>query len=139
MAVAALVLENGGDEDQVITALLHDGPEDQGGVETLERISRIRLSLYLPFLCPGTWGASVRHLPQAASNETRGLELEASRLDSETAHGLPRTDSPVEAGARQSQAPWPCCSENQIPTPRTRTSARQLPTSGHSTTQNLAA
>jgi (p)ppGpp synthase/HD superfamily hydrolase len=38
MAVAALVLENGGDEDQAIAALLHDGPEDQGGVETLEEI-----------------------------------------------------------------------------------------------------
>jgi response regulator RpfG family c-di-GMP phosphodiesterase len=38
-------------------------------------------------------------------------------MDSETAHDLPRTDSPVEAGARQSQAPWPCYSESQIPTP----------------------
>jgi (p)ppGpp synthase/HD superfamily hydrolase len=31
MAVAALVIEHGGDEDQAIAALLHDGPEDQGG------------------------------------------------------------------------------------------------------------
>jgi (p)ppGpp synthase/HD superfamily hydrolase len=38
MAVAALVLENGGDEDQVIAALLHDGPEDQGGKRTLTEI-----------------------------------------------------------------------------------------------------
>ncbi len=38
MAVAALVLENGGDEDQMIAALLHDGPEDQGGEEILEQI-----------------------------------------------------------------------------------------------------
>lgn len=35
MAVAALVQENGGDEDQVIAALLHDVPEDQGGEATL--------------------------------------------------------------------------------------------------------
>jgi (p)ppGpp synthase/HD superfamily hydrolase len=38
MSVAALVLEHGGDEDEAIAALLHDGPEDQGGRATLERI-----------------------------------------------------------------------------------------------------
>lgn len=40
MAVAALVQEHGGDEDHVIAALLHDGPEDQGGEETLDEIRR---------------------------------------------------------------------------------------------------
>lgn len=38
LAVAALVGEHGGEEDQVIAALLHDAVEDQGGKETLERI-----------------------------------------------------------------------------------------------------
>ena len=38
MAVSALVLENGGDEDQAIAALLHDAVEDQGGKKTLEEI-----------------------------------------------------------------------------------------------------
>jgi (p)ppGpp synthase/HD superfamily hydrolase len=38
LAVASLVLEHGGDEDQAIAALLHDGPEDQGGETTLARI-----------------------------------------------------------------------------------------------------
>jgi len=38
MGVAALVLEDGGDEDQAIAALLHDAAEDQGGLETLEEI-----------------------------------------------------------------------------------------------------
>ena len=38
LAVAGLVLEHGGDEDQAIAALLHDGPEDQGGQETLDHI-----------------------------------------------------------------------------------------------------
>ena len=38
MGVAALVLENGGDEDLAIAALLHDAVEDQGGLETLEII-----------------------------------------------------------------------------------------------------
>jgi (p)ppGpp synthase/HD superfamily hydrolase len=38
MMVAALVIEHGGDEDEAIAALLHDGPEDCGGRETLEAI-----------------------------------------------------------------------------------------------------
>ncbi len=38
MGVAALVLEDGGDEDQVIAALLHDAVEDHGGKSVLDRI-----------------------------------------------------------------------------------------------------
>lgn len=40
LSVTALVLENGGDEDQAIAALLHDAAEDQGGQETLAEIRR---------------------------------------------------------------------------------------------------
>lgn len=40
LAVAALVLENGGNEDEVIAALLHDAIEDQGGAATREEIRR---------------------------------------------------------------------------------------------------
>jgi predicted HD phosphohydrolase len=38
LAVAATVLEWGGDEDTAIAALLHDAVEDQGGLETARRI-----------------------------------------------------------------------------------------------------
>jgi (p)ppGpp synthase/HD superfamily hydrolase len=38
LGVASIVIEDGGDEDEAIAALLHDGPEDQGGEATLERI-----------------------------------------------------------------------------------------------------
>ncbi len=38
LGVCSLVLEYGGDEDQAIAALLHDGPEDQGGADTLQDI-----------------------------------------------------------------------------------------------------
>ncbi len=38
MSVTALILENGGDEDQAIAGLLHDAVEDQGGLATLEII-----------------------------------------------------------------------------------------------------
>ena len=40
MAVCSLVLEDGGDENQAIAALLHDGPEDQGGQPVLDEIRR---------------------------------------------------------------------------------------------------
>jgi (p)ppGpp synthase/HD superfamily hydrolase len=38
LAVAGLVMEDNGDEDETIAALLHDAVEDQGGMETLEAI-----------------------------------------------------------------------------------------------------
>lgn len=38
LSVAALVLEDGGDEDEAIAALLHDAVEDQGGAKTLATI-----------------------------------------------------------------------------------------------------
>jgi (p)ppGpp synthase/HD superfamily hydrolase len=38
LAVCVIVLEHGGREDEAIAALLHDGPEDQGGSATLEAI-----------------------------------------------------------------------------------------------------
>jgi (p)ppGpp synthase/HD superfamily hydrolase len=41
MAVCSLVLEAGGDEDQAIAALLHDGVEDCGGLATLDTIRRL--------------------------------------------------------------------------------------------------
>ncbi len=39
-AVTALVLDDGGDEDDAITALCHDAVEDQGGEEALAEIRR---------------------------------------------------------------------------------------------------
>jgi (p)ppGpp synthase/HD superfamily hydrolase len=38
LAVAAIVGENGGTEEEVVAALLHDAPEDQGGEERLADI-----------------------------------------------------------------------------------------------------
>lgn len=40
LAVCSLVLEDGGSEDEAIAALLHDGPEDQGGQAILDEIAR---------------------------------------------------------------------------------------------------
>jgi len=41
LAVAAIVVENGGDEDQAIGALLHDAAEDQGGEPRLREIEAL--------------------------------------------------------------------------------------------------
>lgn len=38
LGVCALVIEHGGGEDEAIAALLHDAPEDQGGLRTLVEI-----------------------------------------------------------------------------------------------------
>ncbi len=38
LGVTALVLEEGGSEEEAIAALLHDAVEDQGGLQTLEKI-----------------------------------------------------------------------------------------------------
>jgi GTP pyrophosphokinase len=40
LGVTAIVIENGGSEDEVIAALLHDAVEDQGGAATRAEISR---------------------------------------------------------------------------------------------------
>jgi (p)ppGpp synthase/HD superfamily hydrolase len=40
LSVAALVLEQGGDEDEAIAALLHDAVEDQGGKKTRAEIQQ---------------------------------------------------------------------------------------------------
>jgi (p)ppGpp synthase/HD superfamily hydrolase len=40
LVVTGLVIEDGGDEDQAIAALLHDSVEDAGGKPMLERIQR---------------------------------------------------------------------------------------------------
>lgn len=40
LGVASLVMEDGGDENQAIAALLHDAAEDQGGRRVLEEIRR---------------------------------------------------------------------------------------------------
>lgn len=38
LAVSAMVMDAGGSNDQIVAALLHDAPEDQGGVDTLDEI-----------------------------------------------------------------------------------------------------
>jgi (p)ppGpp synthase/HD superfamily hydrolase len=78
MAVAALVLEEGGDEDQAIAGLLHDAVEDQGGEPTFREI-RARYGDGVAQIvadCTDAWGepkppwrerkeAYIAHLPSA--------------------------------------------------------------------------
>ena len=55
LAVTALVLEDGGNEDEAIAALLHDCAEDHGGVPMLERIE-------------SDFGKTVREIVEACSD-----------------------------------------------------------------------
>jgi GTP pyrophosphokinase len=41
LSVAAIVVENGGGEDEAVAAILHDAVEDQGGAEQLGRIREL--------------------------------------------------------------------------------------------------
>ncbi|GAB6178809.1 hypothetical protein JCM14036_01280 [Desulfotomaculum defluvii] len=41
LAVTSIVIEDGGSEDEVIAALLHDAVEDQGGLDTLSNIKSL--------------------------------------------------------------------------------------------------
>ena len=80
LAVAGIVLEQGGDEDAAIAALLHDAVEDQGGRRTLDEIRRRfgdrvaeiveECSDAFTFFKP-PWrkrkGAYLAHLPQASA------------------------------------------------------------------------
>ena len=38
LGVTSIVIDDGGSETEILAALLHDGPEDAGGEETLDRI-----------------------------------------------------------------------------------------------------
>jgi len=62
LAVTALVLEDGGDEDQAIAALLHDAVEDQGGIETLDEIRKL-------------FGERVAHIVEGCSDSFESPKL----------------------------------------------------------------
>jgi len=84
MGVTALVLEDGGNEDQAIAAMLHDAVEDQGGLKTLEEI-RQRFGQLVAEIVDGCtdayshpkppWKqrkqAYLAHLPQASPDVVR--------------------------------------------------------------------
>jgi (p)ppGpp synthase/HD superfamily hydrolase len=56
LGVASIVIEAGGNEDQVIAALLHDAVEDQGGEATKQEIERL-------------FGATVAGIVSASSDD----------------------------------------------------------------------
>ena len=69
LAVASIVLENGGTEDEAIAALLHDAPEDQGGKP---RLADIR----------ARFGARVAEIVEACSDS---LEEDPSKKEAVSA------------------------------------------------------
>ena len=79
LAVASLVLEDGGDEEQAIAALLHDAPEDQGGLETLKAI-RLRFGERVADIVQGC--TDTLENPKPAWRERKELYLEHLRTAS---------------------------------------------------------
>ena len=71
--VTALVLEDGGDEDEAIAALLHDAVEDQGGRETLEEI-RTRFGDQVAEIVAGCTDAFVTPKPPWETRKKAYLE-----------------------------------------------------------------
>jgi (p)ppGpp synthase/HD superfamily hydrolase len=73
MSVAALVLEDGGDEDEAIAGLLHDAVEDQGGRPTLEEI-RARFGDRVARIVEGCTDSEVVPKPPWRERKERYLE-----------------------------------------------------------------
>ena len=95
LSVSALVLKNGGDEDQAIAGLLHDAVEDQGGLPTLEavrerfgdRVANIVSDCTDSWVDPNHCGASGKRLTSRlylARNRSRSWSVLRTRL---TTHG----------------------------------------------------
>lgn len=62
LSVAALVLEDGGNEDEAIAALLHDAVEDQGGMTTREVILQ-QFGENITAIVDGCTESSIIHQP----------------------------------------------------------------------------
>ncbi|MBX7223691.1 MAG: HD domain-containing protein [Blastocatellia bacterium] len=62
LAVSAIVIEHGGDENQAIAALLHDAIEDQGGDPTRQEIER-RFGTDVVFLVNGCTDTDITPKP----------------------------------------------------------------------------
>ena len=73
LAVASIVIEHGGDEDQVVAALLHDAIEDQGGDDTRTEIrTRFGARVVEMVRSRGSSGARVQAMPSWCERTKRG-------------------------------------------------------------------
>jgi hypothetical protein len=107
LGVCALVLEDGGSEDEALAALLHDAPEDQGGRGRLEDIRR-------------RFGERVRRSWRRARtrSRSRGRPAESARRRSSPASTRRRMRGPCEWSWRTS------CTTGERSWPTTGKSAR---------------
>jgi len=109
LGVTSLVLEDGGDEDQAIGALLHDAAEDQGGADRLADI-RARFGEHVARIVDGCSDTLVT--PKPPWSERKAAYL--ARLESEPpdAHIGPSVTRPVVSVAARGTGSSPS------PTPR---------------------
>jgi GTP pyrophosphokinase len=82
LAVASFVIEDGGDEDEAIAALLHDAAEDQGGRPRLEDI-RARFGPKVAHIVEGCTDSWTRPKEPWMDRKERYVE-HAKKLDRET-------------------------------------------------------
>jgi (p)ppGpp synthase/HD superfamily hydrolase len=99
--VAALVLEDGGDEDEAIAALLHDAIEDQGGAKTREEI-RQRFGERVVSIIDGCTDSET--LPKPPWKERKLNYLEKMRLASPEVRHVALADK--LHNARSTVADW---------------------------------
>jgi len=78
MAVCSMVLEQGGDEDQAIAALLHDAVEDQGGQPTLRVIRRALANMWPAWWRPAPTPTRTPSLP--GDGERKSISATSGRL-----------------------------------------------------------
>jgi (p)ppGpp synthase/HD superfamily hydrolase len=111
LAVAAIVLEHGGNEDEAIAALLHDAVEDQGGVATLDEIRR-RFGPTVAEIVDGCTDARVT--PKPPWRQRKEAHIAHVRAASPSVRLVVAADKLHNAGAlvreyrRRGAALWPC-------------------------------
>jgi (p)ppGpp synthase/HD superfamily hydrolase len=107
LAVTAIVLEHGGEEDEVIAALLHDAVEDQGGRATREAI-RERFGEGVVAIVDGCDRLILSRSVEAIVRENPvDLPPENWSSENESPHGwdnAPRRTACVGAGLRRNRS-----------------------------------
>jgi (p)ppGpp synthase/HD superfamily hydrolase len=84
LSVAALVLEDGGDEEQAIAVLLHDAIEDRGGDETRQEI-RQKFGERVASIVEGCTDSDI--IPKPPWRERKERYIQQFRTSSRAPHG----------------------------------------------------
>ena len=112
LAVAALVIEHGGDEDEAIAALLHDAIEDQGGAKAREEIRR-RFGDRVTGIVDGCTDSEIIPKPPGAKENGSTSSTSETHPRRSGASPLP-TNSTTRAASSATTATWARTSGNGL-------------------------